>query len=49
MINPNEPEAKECTECFSSMTEQSIGRYNILKCDNTECAHTIELKGEDDE
>lgn len=44
-----EPEAKECTECYSSMTEEQVGRYDILKCDNAECAHVIELKGESDE
>ena len=43
-------EPTECPKCRSSMTQEKVGRYDILKCVNTEfCAHVIELKGNDDE
>lgn len=39
----NEPEAIECPICYSSMTEENVGSHDFLKCDNPECAETIEL------
>lgn len=43
----NEP--VECPICFGSMTQEKVGRYDILKCDNGKCANVIELKRNDDE
>jgi hypothetical protein len=42
-------EPTECQKCFSSMTQEKVGSYDILKCDNSNCAKVIELKGNDDE
>lgn len=42
-------EPVECPACFSSMINESFGRYEVLKCQNSECAHIIELNGENDE
>ncbi len=42
-IHANEPEAKECPLCYSSMTEHLTG---LLECDK--CEHT-EFKDDNDE
>jgi ssDNA-binding Zn-finger/Zn-ribbon topoisomerase 1 len=39
-------EPTECPKCNSSMTQEKIGRYDILKCDNAQCAKVIELGNE---
>lgn len=40
----NEP--TECRKCHASMTQEKVGRYDILKCDNGKCANVIELGNE---
>ena len=40
----NEP--TECNKCHSSMTQEKVGRYDILKCDNAACVNVIELGNE---
>jgi len=37
-----------CTECQSTMTEKFCAGNNWLECDNQQCGHTIELKGEEE-
>ena len=44
MIDPNEPEATECPECYSSMTESLLVGDTYLTCDS--CDHVIDLAHE---
>ena len=38
-----------CPECESPMTEEFHAGDNWLECDNQQCGHTIDLKGENDD
>ena len=41
-----DPEPKECPDCFSSMTQKKCGRYDYLQCDSKTCTKIIELEND---